>query len=77
MRKINVSNFVRNIYDFQLTHNKQHIGSCRLMINDHNATINHIEINDSHKRQGTWIMVAPRETEKILKKIIILKKLVC
>lgn len=67
MRKINVSNFVRNIYDFQLTHNKQHIGSCRLMINDHNATINHIEINDSHKRQGhgSWLL---QETEKILKK---------
>ena len=67
MRKINVSNIVRNMYDFQLTHNNKHIGSCKLIINHHDATINHIEINDSHKRggHGSWLL---QETEKILKK---------
>ena len=74
MRKINILNTIRNIYDFQLICNKQHIGSCKLILNDQDVTINHIEIIDSHKKEGhgSWLL---QETEKILKNDYGIKKI--
>lgn len=67
MNTINILKHFRHLYDFQLIHKNKHIGSCKLMIHDKNAVINHIYINDSHKKQGLGSLLL-QETEQILKK---------
>ena len=66
MRSIQLAKQLHNIYDFRLFQQNQHIGSCKLMINDNKAIVNHIYIDDLHKGKGhgSWLL---QETEKILK----------
>ena len=66
MNTIDILKNFRHLYDFQLIHKNKHVGSCKLMIYDKNAVINHIYINDSHKKQGLGSLLL-HETEKILK----------
>ena len=67
MNTINILKKFRHLYDFQLIHKNKHVGSCKLMIHDKNAIINHIYIDDSHKKQGLGSLLL-QETEQILKK---------
>ena len=67
MNTINILKNLRHLYDFQLIHKNKHIGSCKLMIHDKNAVINHIYINDTNKKQGLGSLLI-QETEQILKK---------
>ena len=67
MNTINILKNFRHLYDFQLIHKNKHVGSCKLMIHDKNAVINHIYIDDSHKKQGLGSLLL-QETEQILKK---------
>ena len=67
MNTINILKNFRHLYDFQLIHKNKHIGSCKLMIHDKNAVINHIYINDTNKKQGLGSLLI-QETEQILKK---------
>ena len=66
MRTIQIAKQLRSIYDFKLFQQSQHIGSCKLMVNDNQAVINYMYIDDTHKNKGhgSWLL---QETEKILK----------
>jgi len=74
MRTIQITKLLRNIYDFRLFQQSQHIGSCKLMVNDNQAVINYMYIDDAHKGKGhgSWLL---QETEKILKDEHTVKKI--
>lgn len=65
----------RNIYDFKLFNKHQHhIGLCKLMIDNNQAIINNIYINNLYKKQGHGSYLL-QETEKIVKKDFNIKKI--